>query len=96
MTEDATRRLRNSRNTRRLANRDRKDCEVPNTEIRTSEAMLFTVEEAADILGIGRTTIYKLLNSGDLLGVKIGRARRVPRSELDRYVAARLTMATAA
>jgi excisionase family DNA binding protein len=55
--------------------------------------MLFTAEEAAELLGVGRTTIYNLFNTGELLSVKIGRSRRVPRTALEQYVAQRMTMA---
>jgi excisionase family DNA binding protein len=39
---------------------------------------LVTVDEAAHLLGLGRTSIYELMASGDLPFVKIGRARRIP------------------
>lgn len=48
---------------------------------------LLTVEDVADILKVGRTTIYELLNSGALPSVKIGRCRRVLRSDLNAYIA---------
>jgi excisionase family DNA binding protein len=47
---------------------------------------LFTVEEAADLLRLGRTTIYALIRAGDIRPVHIGRCCRVSRGELDRYV----------
>ncbi len=49
-----------------------------------SDALLFTVEEAARVLGIGRTTLYQLMETGQLRDRKFGRARRIPRGELDR------------
>lgn len=36
-----------------------------------------TAAEAMDILGIGRNTMYRLLNSGQLHGVRIGRTWRI-------------------
>lgn len=48
-----------------------------------------TVEEAARRLGIGRTTMYALLASGEIPSVTIGRLRRVPAEALSDYVAAR-------
>lgn len=48
---------------------------------------LLTVEEAADYLGIGRTTTFKLIDSGELQSVTIGRLRRVPVSAADEYAA---------
>ncbi|CAM5469227.1 helix-turn-helix domain-containing protein [Streptomyces viridifaciens] len=48
-----------------------------------------TVEEAARRLGIGRTTMYALVASGEVPSVTIGRLRRVPAEALKEYVAAR-------
>jgi excisionase family DNA binding protein len=40
---------------------------------------LVTIPEAEVLLRLGRTSIYRLMASGDLTFVKIGRSRRVPR-----------------
>lgn len=37
------------------------------------ERVLVTIEEAADALAVGRTTVYGLLQSGQLTAAKIGR-----------------------
>jgi excisionase family DNA binding protein len=50
------------------------------------EAVLLTVEEAADRLRIGRTTMYALVSSGAVESVKVGRLRRVPTEAVDAYV----------
>ncbi len=42
------------------------------------EKLLYTTTEAADMLGIGRSKIYELMDAGVLRSVKIGRARRIP------------------
>jgi excisionase family DNA binding protein len=49
-----------------------------------------TVEEAARRLGVGRTTMYALLASGEIPSVTIGRLRRIPAEALSVYVAARV------
>ena len=41
-------------------------------------ALVLTVEEAADRLGVGRTVMYALVSSGAVESVRIGRPRRVP------------------
>lgn len=51
------------------------------------EPLLLTVAEAAALLGLGRTTLYELILRGDLMTVKIGRARRVPVASLQQFVA---------
>jgi excisionase family DNA binding protein len=49
--------------------------------------MLLTVEEAARLLRIGRTTTYELVMRGRIQSVKVGRRRLVVRQGLNRYVA---------
>ena len=48
--------------------------------------LLYTVEEAAQLLGIGRTTMYVLVASREVESVKIGNLRRIPASTLHSYV----------
>jgi excisionase family DNA binding protein len=48
--------------------------------------LLLTAEEAADVLGIGRTTVYRLLARNALPSVKIGASRRIPFVALTEYV----------
>ena len=50
------------------------------------ERLLFTAEEAAEVLGLGRTKVYELMASGRLLSVTIGTCRRVPADALRSYV----------
>lgn len=50
------------------------------------EAVLLTVEEAAERLRIGRTTMYALVSAGVVESVKVGRLRRVPVECVDAYV----------
>jgi excisionase family DNA binding protein len=42
--------------------------------------------EAARMLSLSRPMIYKLIQSGELRTVNIGRTRRVPVSELERLI----------
>lgn len=51
----------------------------------TDEQLLLTPEQAAQRLGIGRTTLYALLSTGELPSVTIGRCRRVHRDSLIAY-----------
>ena len=50
------------------------------------EPLLLTVVEAGRLLSVGRTTVYELIERGDLRVVHIGRACRVPVVELGDYV----------
>lgn len=47
---------------------------------------LYDVRQAAQVLGIGRTNVYKLLKDGRLHSVRVGRLRRIRRSDLDAYI----------
>jgi excisionase family DNA binding protein len=47
---------------------------------------LIPVEEAARLLGIGRTAAYMLVLKGELASVKIGRTRRVVVASLEAYI----------
>lgn len=49
--------------------------------------LLLTVEESARRLGIGRTTCFGLVASGELESVKVGSLRRIPADALGTYVA---------
>lgn len=48
--------------------------------------LLYSVVDAAAELGIGRTKLLQLVNAGDLELVRIGRAVRITRVSLERYV----------
>lgn len=50
--------------------------------------LLLTAEEAAHLIGVGRSKMYELMASGAVTSVKIGVLRRVPTSALEEYVAA--------
>lgn len=51
-----------------------------------SQERLLTVQSAAELLAVGRSTIYRLMNSGELLSVKVRGATRITQSELERYM----------
>jgi len=50
-------------------------------------AQLHPVEIAAQRLGVGRSTIYGLMASGELRSVKVGRRRLVSEQAIIDYVA---------
>jgi excisionase family DNA binding protein len=43
--------------------------------------------EAAELLGVCRDTVYVLMRSGQLRSVKAGRARLIPLSAIDEFLA---------
>jgi excisionase family DNA binding protein len=62
---------------------------MANSEIERAAAavLLLTVEDAAQRLSIGRTTMYSLISAGAIQSVTIGRLRRIPAECLEEYVA---------
>ncbi|MFJ3403449.1 helix-turn-helix domain-containing protein [Promicromonospora sp. NPDC090134] len=53
----------------------------------TVTVLLYRVEEAAEALCISRTQVFDLIRLNKLTSVKIGRARRIPVSAVNDYVA---------
>lgn len=50
------------------------------------DRLLVSAEEAAELLGVGRSTVYDLMRTRLLPSVKIGRCRRIPMDRLREYV----------
>jgi len=60
---------------------------APSSTSQPEPRQMLTVEQAAETLGIGRTTMFALVKSGDIESVRIGRLRRVPADAIDAYFA---------
>ncbi len=52
----------------------------------TGERLLLTVEEAARRLGIGRSLAWRLVRSGELPSVRLGRLVRGPERNLQAWL----------
>ncbi len=50
------------------------------------EKLVYSVEEAAEQLSIGRTLAYQLISEGRLVSIKIGHRRLVARADLDAFI----------
>lgn len=48
--------------------------------------VVLTAAEAMDILGVGKNTMYRLLKSGELPAVRIGRAWRISEENLGHFL----------
>jgi len=59
---------------------------VPTAEPADSSKILLTVSEAAILMGLGRTYVYRLVMHGELASLKIGRNRRVPHWALHAFI----------
>lgn len=47
---------------------------------------LLTPLEVMDILGVGKNTVYRLLNSGELQGFRVGKSWRVTANSLQIFM----------
>jgi len=55
-------------------------------EVVADDKLLLRIEEAAKRLGIGRSLMYRLVLSGEVQSVPLGRLRRIPVEALREYV----------
>ncbi|ASR55382.1 helix-turn-helix domain-containing protein [Cellulomonas sp. CW35] len=53
-----------------------------------------TVVEVADVMRVSKMTVYRLLHSGELPGVRVGRSFRVPQDALDAYLRSSMSSVT--
>jgi excisionase family DNA binding protein len=52
----------------------------------TGEKLLCSPDEAAELLGCGRSFMFELLARGEIESIKVGRLRKIPRDALATYV----------
>lgn len=48
---------------------------------------LLTIDQACEALHVARGTLYRLIRDGRLGSLRIGRARRIPESAVDAFIA---------
>jgi excisionase family DNA binding protein len=48
-------------------------------------------EEARRLVGLSRTTLYRLVKTGEIKGARIGRSVRINRASLEDYMERRVT-----
>ncbi|UNO40711.1 helix-turn-helix domain-containing protein [Streptomyces sp. MST-110588] len=52
-----------------------------------TEPLLYRISDAMRVLSMSRTVIYDLIRTGRLRTVNEGRARRIPASAINEYIA---------
>jgi excisionase family DNA binding protein len=62
-------------------------------QVDSSQNRFMTVGEVAGELRVSTMTVYRLINSGQLAAVRVGRSFRVRPEDLDRYLSDGLTKA---
>lgn len=55
-----------------------------------TEALLLKPPDAAKLLGLSRTTVYRLIESRELQSIKVGRCLRVPREAIPEFIERKL------
>ena len=51
-----------------------------------SEVRFLTVAEVATVMRVSKMTVYRLVHSGELPAVRVGRSFRVPESDVNEYL----------
>ena len=54
------------------------------------EKELLTVDETMEILYLGRNTVYGLLRTGELKGIKFGKVWRIPKESIKELIARKI------
>jgi excisionase family DNA binding protein len=52
----------------------------------TALPMLFNAVQVAKIMGVSKSQVYNLMNSGRLGSVSIGRSRRVTNNQMNEFI----------
>ena len=47
---------------------------------------LFTIEEVGGMLSVSRSTVYRLINRGDILVIDVGGCKRITQTSLKKFV----------
>jgi excisionase family DNA binding protein len=58
----------------------------PNSDARLAEVRFLTVAEVAELMRVSKMTVYRLVHSGELTAVRVGRSFRVPEHAVHRYL----------
>jgi excisionase family DNA binding protein len=51
-----------------------------------SDVKFLTVAEVASIMRVSKMTVYRLVHSGELEAIRVGRSFRVPEQAVNRYL----------
>ncbi len=63
------------------------------TQSNYARARFLTVAEVADALRVSNMTVYRLINSGALPAIRVGKSYRLREEDVDKYLADRYTQA---
>ncbi len=69
-----------------LAPHARKRATVAAGETPLSDVRFLTVAEVATIMRVSKMTVYRLVHSGELEAIRVGRSFRVPEQAVNQYL----------
>lgn len=55
----------------------------PSSTIAASDCLTVRIPQAAQLLGIGRSTLYKLMHEGEVETIKLGRSTLIPVASIE-------------
>lgn len=58
-----------------------------------TEALLLTVAQLISLTSLSRTTCYELIARHEIQSIKVGRATRIPRASVERWISERIALA---
>ncbi len=61
------------------------------TTVDYAKAKFYTVAEVAHVLRVSNMTVYRLVNSGQLPAVRVGKSYRLREEDVNRYLSERFT-----
>ena len=50
------------------------------------QQLVLTIQQAAEMLAVSKSTLYRLINNGEIETIRIGSLQRIRPSALDRYL----------
>ncbi len=56
------------------------------TNVADAERLAYNIEDACEVIGVSRTTLYDLMAAGELTSIKIRRRRLIPASVVVAYL----------
>ena len=59
---------------------------APQADARLSDVRFLTVAEVAELMRVSKMTVYRLVHSGELNAVRVGRSFRVPEHAVHTYL----------
>ncbi len=62
------------------------DMSVTRVDQRLAEVRFLTVAEVATLMRVSKMTVYRLVHSGELAAVRVGRSFRVPEHAVHAYL----------